>query len=205
MFKGDRKMKTKKLLFYMLAVLLGGCVPVLSLHSLYTEKEVTFDEKLLGTWVQDNNESTWEFKRADEPNNAYKLIFSDKEDQKGSFVAHLVKLKNKLFLDLYPAELPWNEDEPNNMDWAYNSLFLVPAHTFLKIHSIEPELKLGWITDDVMKELLKENPNAVKHMLVDDRVVLTASTKELQAFALKYADDSKVFSAEIVLARKKNK
>ena len=198
-------MKTKKHLFYMLAVLLGGCVPILSLHPLHTEKEVAFDEKLLGTWVQDNNEGTWEFKRAEEPNNAYKLIFSDKEDQKGSFVAHLVKLKNKLFLDLYPAELPWKEDEPNKMDWAYNSLFLVPAHTFLRIHSIEPKLKMGWITDDVMKELLKENPNAVKHTFVDDRAVLTASTKELQAFVLKYGDDSEVFSAKIILSRKKNK
>jgi len=27
----------KKVLFYLLAVLLGGCVPVLSLHSLYTK------------------------------------------------------------------------------------------------------------------------------------------------------------------------
>jgi hypothetical protein len=30
-------MNTKKLLFYLLAALLSGCVPVMSLHSLYTE------------------------------------------------------------------------------------------------------------------------------------------------------------------------
>ncbi len=32
-------MRIKKLLFYLLAALLGGCVPVMSLHSLYTEED----------------------------------------------------------------------------------------------------------------------------------------------------------------------
>jgi hypothetical protein len=195
-------MNTNKLLFYALAALLGGCVPVMSLHSLYTEKDVTFEEKLLGTWVQDNNGTTWEFTRIDEPKNAYKLIFSDEEGQKGSFVARLVKLENRLFLDVYPSELPWDPDDPNKMDWPYNSLFLIPAHTFLKIDSIGPQLKMRLTLEDKMEELLKENPGAVKHISVEDRLVLTASTKELQAFVLKYADDDRVFTDEIILGRK---
>ncbi|MHC4751704.1 MAG: hypothetical protein ACYTFW_17750 [Planctomycetota bacterium] len=175
-------MKTKKLLFYMLAVLLGGCVPVMSLRALYTEKDVTFDEKLLGTWVQEDNETTWVFTRAEEPKNAYKLMFSDEEGKKGSFIAHLVKLQNRFFLDVYPGKMPWGDEEPETMDWPYNSVFLIPGHTFLKIDSIEPKLKMAWIAEDTLKELLKENPNAVKHMLIEDRHVLTASTKQLQAF-----------------------
>ena len=57
-------MKVKKFLFYLLAALLGGCVPVMSLHSLYTEENVVFEEKLLGTWVDDPNspETIWEFR-----------------------------------------------------------------------------------------------------------------------------------------------
>jgi hypothetical protein len=197
-------MKTKKLLFYMLAVLLGGCIPVMSLRPLYNEKDVKFDEKLLGTWVQEDNETTWEFTRAEEPKNAYKLILSDEEGKKGLFIAHLVKLQNRLFLDVYPGKMPWEEEEAENMDWAYNSIFLIPGHTFLKIDSIELKLKMAWINEDAMKELLKENPGAVKHIVVEDRHVLTASIKELQAFVLKYADDSRVFSAEINLVQKKS-
>lgn len=195
-------MNIKKLLFYMLAVLVGGCVPVVSLHPLYTEEDVVFERKLLGTWVQDNDKTTWEFKTIDEPQNAYKLIFSDEEGKKGSFVARLVKLQNRLFLDVFPSELPWEPEDPNKMDWPYNSWFLVPAHTFMKIDSIEPQLKMRLALESKIEELLKEDPNAIKHASVEDRLVLTASTKELQAFVLKYADGDKVFADETVLDRK---
>ena len=185
----------------MLAVILGGCVPVVSLHPLFNEKNVVFDEKLLGTWVDTN--TTWEFSRTEEPQNAYKLIFSDEEDKKGLFVAHLVKLKDKLFLDACPA--PWEQQDPNKIEWAYNTLFLIPAHTFIKINSIEPQLKMQVTDDEKMREFLEADPNAVKHTLLDDKPVLTASTKELKAFVLKYADDDRVFTDETILVRKGTK
>ena len=195
-------MKTKTFLFYLLAILLGGCLPVLSLHPLFNEKDVVFDEKLLGTWVDPNN--TWEFSRIEEPKNAYKLIFSDEEGKKGLFVAHLVKLKDKLFLDACPA--PWEQQDPNKIEWAYNTLFLIPAHTFIKINSIEPQLKMLRTDDEKMAEFLKADPNAVKHDFLEDgpaKYLLTVSTKELQAFVLKYADDKRVFGDAITLSRKK--
>lgn len=200
-------MKTKKLFFYMLAVILGGCVPVISLHPLYTEKDIVVDKKLYGTWVDDVNspKTTWEFKSIEEPKNAYKLIFTDEEGQKGSFVAHLVKLQDRLFLDIFPSELPWEPEDPNKIDWPYNTLFLIPAHTFVKIDSIEPQLKLRLTLESNMKDLLKENPNAVKHTSVGDRLVLTGSTKELQKFVIEYADDEKLFTDEIILNRKETK
>lgn len=200
-------MKTKKFLFYMLAAILGGCVPVISLHPLYTEKDIVVDKQLFGTWVDDANspETTWEFKSIDEPKNAYKLIFTDEEGMKGSFVAHLVKLQNRLFLDIFPSELPWEPEDPNKIDWPYNTLFLIPAHTFVKVDSIEPQLKLRLMLESKIEELLKENPSAVEHTSVGDRLVLTGSTKELQAFVLKYADDERVFTDQVILSRKEPK
>jgi len=212
--------KIKKLLFYLLAILLGGCIPVMSLHPLFTEEDLVFEEKLLGTWVDDPNspKSTWEFKRIvdsskkewefDLPKKqekAYKLILLDNEQgTKGSFFAHVVKLKDRLFLDVYPSQLPSAKMDPNE-DWAFNTLFLIPGDSFAIIDSIEPQLKIRWTTDDQLEKLLKEEPNAVKHELVEDRIILTASTKKLQAFVLKYADDKRVFPAKAVLTRKKSK
>jgi hypothetical protein len=198
-------MNTKKFFFYLLAVLLGSCVPVASLHPLFNEKDVVFDEKLLGTWTEDPN-STWEFSRAEEPKNAYKLIYTyqEKEDAKkakGLFIVRLVKLKDKLFLDACPAS--WEQQDPNKIEWAFNTLFLIPAHTFIKVNSIEPQLKMQITDDDKMKGLLTADPNAVKHTVLEDKPVLTASTDELQAFVLKYADDKRVFGDEGVLNRKK--
>ncbi len=197
-------MNTRKLLFYMLAALLGGCVPVMSLRPLYTKENVVFDKKLLGTWVDEPNdpEITWQFKSIDEPKNAYKLIFTGEDGMKGSFVAHLVKLQDRLFLDVYPSELPWDPEDPNKMEWPYNTLFLIPAHTFVKMDSVGPKLKMRLMLETQLKKLLEENPDAIAHAAVEDRPVLTASTKELQAFVLKYADSDKVFTDEIVLERK---
>jgi len=200
-------MNIRKLLFYILPLLLGGCVPILCLHPLYTKEDIILEKKLLGAWVDDVNspDTTWEFKRIDEPENAYNLIFTDEDGKKGSFVAHLLKLQNKLFLDIYPNELPWEPDDPNMMDWPYNSFFLIPAHTFMKIDSIQPQLKMRLALESNIEELLQEDPNAIKHMPIGDRLVLTASTKELQAFVLKHADDEKLFADAIALFPQKTK
>jgi hypothetical protein len=195
---------TRNFLFYLLAALLGGCLPVLSLHPLYTDKDVAFEEKLLGTWVDDTNssETVWDFERVEKPQNAYKLTFSDEDGHKGSFIAYMLKLQDRLFLDAYPSELPWEPKDPNKVDFLYNNMFLLPTHTFIKIESIEPQLKMRLTLDSKMEELLKENPDAVQHTMIEDRLVLTASTKELQAFVLKYADNENLFADEIVLNRK---
>ncbi len=194
-------MNARKLLFYLIAALLGGCVPVLSLHPLFNEKDIVFDEKLLGTWEEPN--TVWEFKRADKNENAYRLIYSDKEGKKGLFVAHLVKLKDNLFLDACPVL--WEPEDPNMIEWAYNTLFLIPAHTFIKINSLEPQLKMLRTDDEKMKEFLKADPNVIEHTSIEDKPVLTASTEKLQAFVLKYADDSRLFPNEIALSRKNPK
>ena len=62
-----------------------------------------------------------------------------------------------------------------------------------------------WLTnEEEMKKLLEEEPNALKHTFIEDKLVLTAPTKELRSFVLKYADDKRVFKGDIVLVRKKN-
>jgi hypothetical protein len=211
-------MKIKKILFYLLAGILGGCVPVMSLHPLFTEEELVFENKLLGKWMDDPNnpKSTWEFKRIEDskqkdgelnppkkPEKAYKLILLNNEDNtKGSFYAHLVKLENRLFLDVYPSRIPCAEPDPNE-DWLLNTFFLIPGHSFVIIDSIEPQLKMRWTNQEELKKLLKEKPDAVKHELVEDGIILTASTEQLQQFVLKYADDERVFSEETTLTRSK--
>ena len=207
-------MRTKTLLFYLLAALLGGCVPIFSINPLYTDKDVVFKEELLGVWADPNDpESVWEFKRHDESPNAYQLIVDIGDDAKGLFDAHLMNLKGQLFLDVYPAEkgleqtmegLEEKVKDPNSTAWPLNFVFLVPVHTFIKVDSIGPTLTMRLTDDDLMEKLLEQDPNAVKHAVLDeDRVVLTASTKELQAFVLKYADGDKLFNEPGVLKRTK--
>jgi hypothetical protein len=201
-------MSAKKVLFYLLLGILGGCVPVMSLHPLYNENDVIFDEKLLGLWVGDSNESM-EFTRAEKGEKTYQLVLTtiDKDSKKeagGIFDARLVKIENKLFLDVFPKESPCGKiEESNEAKWAYNAFFLTPVHSFVKVDSIGPQLKLRFTDDESMKKLLEKDPNAIKHEKIDGNPVLTADTKTLQKFALKYADSNDVFSEELILGKSK--
>ena len=51
--------------------------------------------------------------------------------------------------------------------------------------------------------LLKKNPAALKHEIVDGDLVLTASTKQLQSFVLRHVNDKSAFTDPTDYARKK--
>ncbi|MHC4462460.1 MAG: hypothetical protein ACYS6W_06185 [Planctomycetota bacterium] len=178
-------MGPKKAAFYLLAIMLGGCV-LSSLHPLYTDKELIYEEKLIGKWSDGNN--IWEF-RAGEPN-TYQMRVLDEEGKEGRFAAHLVKLENMLFLDIFPDGETLGEPQ------AFYSFHLLPTHTFMKVEQIEPKLQLRMMDYDKVSKILKENPNLLKHEDVEDRIVLTASTEQLQKFIIKYANEGGVFADE---------
>ena len=181
-------MKAKKLLFYVIAGVLCGCVP--SLHCLFTDKDLVFEEKLVGIWAEDNSEETWEFKRySDEADKRYKLTYTDSDSQSGEFVAKLGKLDEMMFLDLYPGDADINAND-------FYKHHLLGVHTFMKIEQIEPTLQIRMMNTDKMKEMLEAGPNLIKHEILEERdsqILLTASTKELQRFMVEHAKDEGLF------------
>ena len=210
-------MRAKKLTPYCLAALLAGCVPIVSLHPLFTKETITFEEKLLGTWVEDGNQPqvTWEFAHLEESAasrlpaelrdalaKCYRLNIADNEGRKGSFAACLVKLQDKLFLDVMPDRFPSGEQDPEQMKLLYNAFFFMPVHSFVRVSSLGDQLKIRLTDDEGFKKLLDAEPKAVKYDVIDDRPVVTASTAELQAFAARYADDERLFPSEVTLTRK---
>jgi hypothetical protein len=212
-------MRSKRALSYVLAALVAGCVPILSLQPLYTAQTLTFDERLLGSWVEDANseKSTWQFSRLGptdqntlpevlkEYNRVYRLLVQN-GPQKGVFTACLVKLDGKLFLDLFPAGFPSGPfKEAEKAEFYYDSLFFVPAHMFFKVDEIGDQLKMSLTDDDKFKDLMKAEPNAIQHQMVENQTVLTAPTKDLQAFVIKHINDQRLFANEVVLSRKPSK
>jgi hypothetical protein len=182
-------MKTKKFLFYLLAGILGSCVP--SLHPLFTDKDLIFKEELVGVWAEDNSKETWEFKRYnnDDSNKRYKMIYTDEKGKEGRFIAILGKLNDMLFLDLFP-ESP--ELETND----FYKIHLLGVHTFIKIEQIEPTLQMRTMDHYKMKNILENDPNLVRHEILEDqdsKIVLTASTEKLQQFMIKHANDEGLF------------
>lgn len=171
-----------------LLLVLAACVP--SLHPLYTDKDLIFDPALLGEWVEakPDSKSTLTFiKSADKE---YKLI-SAEEKERLSFIAHLVKLGDKLFLDV--------QGDPS-VDCR---TLAFPVHMFFLVSQSEPTLRLRDFNEKWLKEFLKKNPAALKHEIVDRDVLLTASTRQIQSFALRHVNTKEAFADPVDYVRKK--
>jgi hypothetical protein len=178
------------LVLSVIALFMVSCF-VTSMHPLYTEKDLTFVPELLGTW---ENEDVWIFEQSGK--NAYELTIKGEGDVKpGVYETHLVKLGKFLFLDLYP-------DEDEMEEYGYD-IHLVPTHSFWRIKIEKDVLSLAFIDVDWLEEMIDGNKINIAHVRLEDRIVLTAPTEELQKFVLKYAEDTDAFPETEELNRKK--
>jgi hypothetical protein len=192
-------MKTRNLIAIAIAaVLLSACIP--SVNPFYTNKDVVFDPRLLGEWQMKESSDEpqlWKFEKGDDK--AYKLTVTEKDSKRGEFNAHLFKLKQEFFLDLIPG----------NCDYATNQADLVafsmfPGHLLLRVPQLGPELKLAFCDFDWLKKHLEANPKALAHRIEQDRILLTASTRDLQRFVLRHLAAGELFQKPGELVRKEN-
>lgn len=172
------------------AIALAGCVR--SLHPLYTDRDLIFDPDLVGCWSEEGAAEAWEFSKEDA--DSYRLVLTDGRGKSGTFCAHLLRIDGKTFLDLFPA------DRESDQSDFYN-FHLLPVHTFLYVKQLKPTLQMSFPDPDWLEKLLKEDPNAIRHEVVQSQVILTASTEELQEFWLKRLDTEGAFGKSTNLKR----
>lgn len=178
---------TVALLLFMLLIV--GCVR--SFNPLFTPKDLVFDQTLIGTWT-DNNNNTWAFLEAKEK--SYELVYTEKSSP-AKFKAHLVKLGKYLFLDLAP-------EEPG-IDNSFFAAHLIPVHTFSRIWIAEDSLRLSVFDNGWLKQMIEGKKISIAHQRQGDGIILTAPTRELQKLVVTYADNPKAFPEPGVLRRKK--
>ena len=181
---------TKILVAFGIALFMASCVP--SLHPLFTNKDLVFESALVGTWVDEDGKNTWAFQKSGD--NAYELVYTENETP-AKFKAHLVRLEKFLFLDIVP-------EEPDTKNDFYKG-HLIPAHSFAKIWIEGDLLRLATLDGDWLKNMINKKKIKIGHEWLDQTIILTAPTKDLQKFVLKYAEDSKAFSIKSELHRKK--
>lgn len=166
-------------------ILSTGCIP--SLHPLYTEEDLVFEPGLIGQWTEDDSKEIWVFSKVN--SDEYKLVHTDKDGIHGTFSAHLLKIKGNMFLDLFP-EINGSSKKEN----SFYKFHFYPVHTFLYVKQIEPTLQMCFPNPEWIEKLIEENPKAIRHEVVeDDVIILTAGTKELQAFWLKHFETKEAF------------
>jgi hypothetical protein len=167
--------------------LLAGCV-VESVYPYYTAKDLAFEPALLGRWSENvtNVNKFWEFQQAGKLTYALTTIDGDGTN---CFDAHFFRLKQYQFLDLCST----NDD-----------ILKLPLHLVMKISQINPTLKVSLLDYDWLTKLVEKNPDAIRHIVVPENeddtnsnkmIYLTADTKELQKFILKYVNDTNAFSS----------
>ena len=173
-------MKTRIIGLIVFAVCLVGCVP--SLHELYTEDTLVYDPDLVGTWRTNN--STWTFE-GDPNDRLYHLLIVEQDEKRGrlenKMIAHLVELDGDDYLDIFPDK----DVKLNVGNWFTTSL--LRAHLFLKLQIKAESITLAIMNPDVIEKMIEKNPSIIKHEKTEDRIVLTASPRQLQEFIKKYA------------------
>jgi len=172
---------------------LTGCVP--SLHPLFTDSDLVFENRLLGAWSEGDSKDTWTFEKSG--TKGYRLTTTDRPlavgdkrggKRSGKFDAHLCQLGKYLFLDLYPQDA-------QTAGTDFYKAHLVPAHSFLKVSMDGDDLHLAPLSHDWAQNRIARKQFEIAHEVLDGgAIVLTASTKELQAFVLQHAEDPETFA-----------
>jgi hypothetical protein len=187
-------MKKRNIVLIAATVLLGACIP--SLNPFYTQKDVVFEPRLVGTWQEKektDEPQLWKFE--EDKDKVYKLTVSEKEGKQGEFEAHLFKLKEEYFLDIIATEIGTNVAD-------LTTASLIPGHLLFRILQFEPDLKLTGMDYDWLQKYLKENPKALAHHVESDHITLTAETKDLQSFVLKHLSEGELFGKPGEMVRK---
>jgi hypothetical protein len=191
-------MKTKKIILIATTVLmLSGCF-IKSLNPFYTDKDVVYDSSIIGTW-QDSDSSKWIIKRHtnmyNSTDNSYQVKIIQKDGEKCNYNVHLFRLNNQLYLDFFPyGSIGSNSIVEEN---------IVATHSIAKVMYTSKTIKVQWFNEVWMEQLLKQNKIRIKHEKINEKdtggytssYLLTASTKDLQKFIIKYGNDPLAFKS----------
>ena len=184
----------KKLTFVLLAgaaALFTGCI-VTSVYPFYHEKQLLFEQALLGNWsdIKDPADQ-WKFEA--EGTNAYRLTCTS-GGKTSVMSAHCFKLSGLIFLDLASGEIKDETPAPP-----------IPSHLLLRVIQLTPTFKMVPMKYEWLQELLAKEPKAIRHYILPDekpedgRIVLTADTAELQRFVIKYLKTEKAWGDVVEL------
>jgi hypothetical protein len=199
--------------FALLFIFLSGCLT--TLHPIFTEKDLAYDPKLIGTWKTD---STGNKRRAvitnlstessiDLPGNissikqkGYLISYQDENGTTSEqYIAFLARIGKHLYFDYYPAD----KKENRKIDEFFDAHF-VKMHTSYRVEILKDgSFELSQLDGSYVKTLIDEKKIRISHETdADDNITITASTNELQQYLLKYGDEPSAYRSDKITFRK---
>lgn len=201
-------MKARRLILVLGVFLLNSCI-VKSLFPFYTKDSISYEEKFVGKWHDEKNNSCIVISFRDEylKNNkvsspeklspekleefnrykdGYYVELSD-SGRMATFVAMPFKVRDELFLDFSLFDVDMKTINP------VATGHFVGMHTLAKLEFSKDfnSVNLLWFSEEKLVQLLDEDRIKIKHERtgVDDTgYLLTASSDELERFISKYMD-----------------
>lgn len=194
-------MKIKNVILALCTLLLTSCV-VKSLHPFYTKETISFDKSFIGEW-QDSKNGKWTIvsfkeeilkenpieKMKSEDLQLYKefknsyYIKRDYKDKEVLFIATPFVINNQKYLDFFPFDYQENIDNLLESHSIY-------THSLVKYDVLKNgEIEIRWLDEGKIEDLFKQKKIKIKHKtfgVLNDKYLLTASSKELQKFIKKY-------------------
>jgi len=193
--------------FALLLIFLSGCLT--TIHPIFTEKDLAYDSKLIGAWDTENEgkkgkviisnlatENSLEL-----PGNisaikqqGYFIIYKDENGKTSDqYIAFLARIGKHLYFDYYPAD----KKEDRKLDEFFGVHF-VKMHTSYRVEILKDgSFELSQLDGSYVKSLIDEKKIRISHETdADDNTIITASTKELQQYLLKYGDEPSAYRSE---------
>ncbi|MFD2531093.1 hypothetical protein [Gracilimonas halophila] len=202
-----------------LPLVLSGCF-LKSVHPLVSDKETIELPGISGTWGNGDERFTFikegEFDDlsfngiggqdlditmtdtgTDSSGNLFRyfVIYEDLNDEQPDssyFLGKFVQLDEDYYLDLYPFDV---------FDVDFRSSHLLPVHTFSKIDLEEDSISINLFRDSWIEDQIRDNRVRIKHEKLEEGILITASTEELQQFIKKYGNVTEAYRDPITLNR----
>jgi hypothetical protein len=166
----------------------SGCL-VVSLQPFYDQASIEFDERLLGTWLNEEDGVTVALTRG--PWNSYKLVYRE-GTRESAFTAYHTRIAGASFLDLVGES------------GVETSPVLVPAHSVFRIEAADKTLRVSGLSYEWFMEGSETRRLGALTFGVDARrnIVLTSATRLLREWLAAHLKQAAVFGDPVTLIRK---
>jgi len=191
--------------FAFLIIFLSSCLN--TLHPIFTEKDLAYDPKLIGTWNTEKSGTKEKVvisnlgteNSVELPGNisaikqkGYFIVYQDEHGDTKQYIAFLARIGKHLYFDYYPAD----KKEDRKLD-EFFGIHFVRMHTSYRVEILnDRSFELSQLDGSYVKSLIDEKKIRISHETdAEDDMTITASTKELQQYLLKYGDESSAYES----------
>jgi hypothetical protein len=183
------------LICVLVCAVVGGCVR--SIQPVLKDQQLIVDQSVVGTWIPENEKSVIEIQKPGD-DKSYKVLYTDQDGKKGTFLVRLGKMD-----DLLIAEVRPDDPAPGASD-VYKA-HLVPVYSFMIVTQTVPEIHLRLMKPDWLEKYVQDHPGELQLATLGENgksgSVVTSSTDDIQSFILRHHNDQNALGNEARLVR----